>query len=75
VTALIAAALEPGLFSEVVVRDGMSSLQYLLDAPVRFQDAPDLFCLDLYKHYDIDRLVLLAGRTKVSQSYLAAPAR
>lgn len=63
VTALIASALEPGLFSDLVIRDGMSSLKYLLDAPVRFQDAPDLFCLDLYKEFDLDQLALLAGDT------------
>jgi len=64
VTALIAGALEPGLFSELVIRDGMRSLKYLLDAPVRFQDAPDLFCLDLYKEFDLDQLALLAGNTR-----------
>jgi dienelactone hydrolase len=69
VTALIAVALEPGLFSGLAVHDGMRSLQYLLDAPVRPQDAPDLFCLDLYKEFDLDRLALLAGNTKVTQSY------
>ncbi|MGH9667563.1 MAG: alpha/beta hydrolase family protein [Bryobacteraceae bacterium] len=69
VVALTAAALEPELFSEVVVHDGMRSLQYLLDTPVRFEKAPDLFCLDLYKDFDIDRLALLAGETKVTQSY------
>ena len=70
VTALIAAALEPELFSEVIVHDGMYSLKYLLDAPVRFHDAPELFCLDLFKDFDIDRLALLVGNTKVTQHYL-----
>jgi hypothetical protein len=70
VIALIAAALEPELFSEVVVRDGMRSLKYLLDAPVRFEDAADLFCLDLYKEFDVERLALLAGNTRVTQTYL-----
>ncbi|MGA2271469.1 MAG: hypothetical protein ABSH44_23640 [Bryobacteraceae bacterium] len=65
VTALIASALEPGLFSELMIRDGMRSLKYLLDTPVRFQDAPDLFCLDLYREFDLDQLALLAGNTKV----------
>ncbi|MGO9256478.1 MAG: alpha/beta hydrolase family protein [Bryobacteraceae bacterium] len=73
VAALIAAALEPDLFSELSIHDGMRSLQYLLDAPVRFQDAPDLFCLDLYKEFDLDTLALLAGNTRVTQSYLAEP--
>ena len=65
-TALVAAALEPTLFSEVVVREGMRSLQYVLDAPVEFHEAPDLFCLDLYKDFDLDRLALIAQPTKNS---------
>jgi len=65
-TAQVAAALEPKLFSEVVARDGMRSLQYVLDTPVEFQEAPDLFCLDLYKDFDLDRLALIARPTKTS---------
>jgi len=63
--ALIAAALEPGLFAEVAVRDGMASLAYLLEAPVRYEDAPELFCLDLYKQFDLDGLARLAAPTAV----------
>ena len=55
VVGLVAAALEPSLFSEVVGRKGMSSLRYLVDKPVPFQDAADLFCLDLYKITDFDQ--------------------
>jgi hypothetical protein len=57
--ALVAAALEPNIFSEVVVQHGMTSLRYLVDKPVEFYEAPDLFCLDLYKFTDVDRLVAL----------------
>jgi dienelactone hydrolase len=60
-TALMAAALEPELFGEVVVRNGMESLRHLLDKPVEYQEAPDLFCLDLYRHFDVARLKELAG--------------
>jgi hypothetical protein len=67
VVALIANALETGLFSEVVIRDGMASLKYLLDAPVRLQDAPDLFCLDLYREFDLDQLAALGGNTKAAK--------
>jgi hypothetical protein len=59
--ALVAAALEPELFSEIVVRKGLRSLSYLLDAPVRFEEAPELFCLDLYKNFDIDSLGAMAS--------------
>jgi hypothetical protein len=61
ITTLIAVALERELFSEVTVQDGLRSLADLLERPVRYRDAPDLFCLDLYKEFDVDRLNLLAG--------------
>jgi len=69
VAALIAVNLEPGLFSEIFIRDGMRSLRHLLDAPVKFESAPDLFCLDLYKQFDIDRLAKMAEPAKVTQQY------
>ena len=63
--ALVAAALEPELFSEVVTRDGMHSLSYLLNAPVKFEQAPELFCLDLFKYFDIDSLEAMAAPAEV----------
>jgi dienelactone hydrolase len=69
VAALIAAGVEPTLFSQVAIHDGMPSLQHLLDAPVKFEAAPDLFCLDLYKEFDIDRLAMLAEPAKITQKY------
>ncbi|MEK7404550.1 MAG: hypothetical protein AAB225_05535 [Acidobacteriota bacterium] len=65
VAALVAVALEPELFSEVVVRNGMPSLRHLLDAPVEYRSAPDLFCLDLYRQFDLDRLAELAAPAKI----------
>jgi hypothetical protein len=64
--ALVAAALEPRLFSELVARGGMKSLGHALEKPVEYMDAPELFCLDLYKEYDIGALVALAGPTRVT---------
>ena len=61
VAALLAAALQPSLFSEVVVRDGIASLRHLVDKPVKYQEAPDLFCLDLFQFTDVDRLAHLAS--------------
>jgi len=66
VVATIAAALEPELFSEVVSHAAMPSLGHLLDAPVGFRDAPELFCLDLYKEFDLDRLAALAAPTRMT---------
>ncbi len=74
VVALVAASLEPGLFSEISVHDGMHSLSYVLDRPVDFDQAPELFCLDLYKDFDIDRLEALAAPVTVRAShYLELP--
>lgn len=60
VAALAAAAVQPDMFKEVVIHDGMKSLGHLYEKPVLFSEAPDLFCLDLYKETDIDRLTALA---------------
>jgi dienelactone hydrolase len=65
VIALIAAALEPGLFSEISVRNGMHSLSYVFNLPVEFEQAPELFCLDLYKEFDVDSLEALAAPATV----------
>jgi dienelactone hydrolase len=74
VTALVASSLEPAYFSELYTRDGMKSLDYLLEKPVRYQEAPDLFCLDLYKDFDIDTLVALSEPTKVTQNLMQVQA-
>jgi hypothetical protein len=60
ITALTAAALEPAQFSGVEIHEGVESLAKLLDAPVTYEAAPELFCLDLYKDFDLDRLAALA---------------
>jgi dienelactone hydrolase len=60
VIGLVAAALEPSAFTEVVSHDAMKSLGHLLEAPVPFRSAPDLFCLDLYKDFDLDRFAAMA---------------
>jgi len=74
VAGLIAAALDPNLFAKVVVHEGMSSLGFLLEKPVSFGDAPELFCLDLDKKFDLDRLALIAAPAKVvTEKYLQIP--
>ena len=45
----------------------MKTLGFLLEEPVVYEDAPDLFCLDLYKNLDVDGLVALAEPTKIKQ--------
>lgn len=62
---LAAAALNPALFSDVIVHEGASSLSYVLEKPVTYREAPELFCLDLYKYFDFDRLTALAAPARV----------
>lgn len=73
VVALVAAALEPSSFSEVVSRQGMRSLGYLLDTPIPFRSAPELFCLDFYRDFDLDRLAAMAAPVKVTTLDYAKP--
>jgi dienelactone hydrolase len=73
VVALAAAALESDLFSEVYSDNAMTSLSYLLDTPVPYRSAPDLFCLDFYKYFDIDRLAVLASPVKIGIGKKAGP--
>jgi len=68
--ALIAANLDTGLFSQINTSNGMRSLQYILDTPVKFEAAPDIFCLDLYKYFDVDRLAMMASPVQISQKFI-----
>jgi hypothetical protein len=65
VIAAVAAALDPDTFSVITSRHAMNSLSYLLDTPVAFRSAPDLFCLDLYKYFDIDSITAIAAPTTI----------
>ena len=73
VAALVASALEPNLFSTLVIHEGMPSLAYLLEAPITFHDAPELFCLNLYKEFDLDRLAAVAAPTSVALEHEVKP--
>jgi len=63
--ALVSSALNPDLFSEVASHRGVKSLTYLFDKPVHYEDAPDGFCLDLYRDFDIDRLSAIGEPARV----------
>ncbi len=65
VVSLLASAIEPAMFSEVVIRKGIPSLTYLLQKPVEFGAAPDLFCLDFLRETDLDRLAALSTPARV----------
>jgi hypothetical protein len=62
VIALATAALEPELFAQVTVRNGLRSLGDSLDQAIPYKQAPELFCLDLLKNFDLDSLSALGWR-------------
>lgn len=70
---LVAAALSPDLFSEIVVREGIPGLSVLLERPIEFREAPELFCLDLYRRFDLASLAALAEPASILNS--PTPAR
>ena len=74
VIALTAAAIAPEDFSAVVNRNAMKSLAYLIDTPVPFRSAPELFCLDLYRYFDLDTLAVLAAPGKIFTPQLCSEA-
>lgn len=65
VIAAVAAAIDPQAFSVITSNHAMKSLSYLLDTPIAFRSAPDLFCLDLYKYFDIDGITAIAAPTVI----------
>jgi hypothetical protein len=70
VISLAAVALEPRLYSSVDVDQGVPTLRYLLDRPVTYQEAPDLFCRDLYRYFDIAQLAAMS-EAPITQRFLA----
>jgi hypothetical protein len=72
--ALVASALEPDLFSELVVHDGIPSFGYLLSKPVHYEDAADLFCLGLYKEFDLNEIAALGAPSTMAYESSAEPA-
>ncbi len=67
IIALVAAALHPGLVTSIESFDALASLQTLLDRPVKLQEAPELFCQDLYRYFDVAGLELLCAPATVTR--------
>lgn len=63
--ALSAAALQPGVFAGIEGHASIESLDDVLKRGVPFRSAPEIFCLDLYKYFDLDRLSVMAEPTEV----------
>jgi dienelactone hydrolase len=67
VIAVTSAALEPAVFARIESRHWMGSMDYLLKNSVPYRSAPELFCLDLYKYFDLESLSLMAIPTAVKR--------
>ena len=67
VIAVTAAAMEPTAFGRIESRQSIGTLDYLLKNSIPFRSAPELFCLDLYRDFDLDRLSLMAVPTEVKR--------
>lgn len=67
VIAVSSAAMEPAAFAQIENLHSMASLNYLLKNSIPFRSAPELFCLDLYRYFDLDRLSLIAVPTEVKR--------
>lgn len=75
---LVAGALQPHLFRSIAIHQGIHSLRELLDKSVNSEDVPDVFCLDLYKDFDLDALKAMAEPASVTEAdyvNLTAPKR
>jgi dienelactone hydrolase len=63
--AVVAAALDPELFSGIAARKAMASLGEVFARPMSYEEAPELMCLDLYKDFDFDMLARMAAPVKI----------
>jgi len=64
-SAMVAAALEPLLFSSVEASKGMASFSEVYTHPMSYEEAPELMCLDLYRDFDLNMLAAMASPAKV----------
>jgi len=73
VVSLVAGALQPHLFKSITIHKGMHSLGDILENPVRSDKVPDMFCLDLYKDFDLDILKAMTEPATVTESDYQEP--
>jgi dienelactone hydrolase len=63
---MVAAAINPELFSELEARKSISSLLDVFDHPQAYRTAPELMCLDLYHDFDFETLKAIASPVKIN---------
>jgi hypothetical protein len=69
--ALVAAALNPELFSELRAIKAIPSLMDVFDHPETYRGAPELMCLDLYRDFDFEVLKAVLSPVNVDLSATA----
>jgi dienelactone hydrolase len=74
VVALLAAALEPELFSRVTAHGTVASLVHLIEGAERYENSPSLFCFGLLEVADIPQMVALLEDVLYEQPARAVPA-
>lgn len=73
VVALLAAALEPGLFATVTSYGTVASLVHLIEAGERYEAYPGLFCFGLLEVADLPQVVALLEDVVYEQPSRAVP--
>ena len=66
--AAVAAALEPRLFSGIDAQQSVATFIDVFDSPADYRGAQELFCLDLFRDFDIDMLIAMASPVRVRLS-------
>jgi dienelactone hydrolase len=69
VAALVAVALEPPLFGDLLTDSLPDTLGRLIDWPVDYESAPSLFCFGLLERFDVSDLIRLRGTVRVRDLY------
>jgi dienelactone hydrolase len=63
IAGLVAAGLAAGQFEGMKARGGWATLGKIYEERIEYQKYPEIFCMDLYKEFDISRLERLAEAT------------
>ena len=71
--AIVAAALEPGLFATLEARKSIASFSDVFQHPEAYDEAPELLCLDLYRDFDVNTLSAIASPAAINLSATAPP--
>ncbi len=64
--AMVAAALEPQLFTQLALQQSIASLQDVFDHPAAYSKAPEITCFELYKEFDFAMLSFLTNQNHAS---------